>query len=359
MAKKNGNNRIGGVHMKNKNEKESFLKENGFLIALYSIVGVLVVVALSLTVLNDKPTKEVKEDTSSLSVDNSLTKSYKEQEQVVSREEISFMPETINENVEKEEVKVNEENVEVDITAESNESSETVIDMPKSEDLPITSNENETKEDVPVSITYMESLDEKIAKANGSDTDVNSEEVVEKYEEESREDTVYNNESDNSDEETVYNNESDNSGEESVYNDSYSFSETSKMIWPTLGDLVMLFSSDVLVYDRTLEQYRTNDSISIAAEAGSTVLAATDGKVVDVNENSKNGKFVTLEHGNGWQTTYSQIDDIVVSLGDHVVKGDILGKVGSPTKYGVNLGSHLDFKVTRNEVAINPMNVLN
>lgn len=308
--------------MKNKNEETSFLKENGFLIALYSIVGILIVVALSLTFMDREPMNDVQveENNNSVSVDNSLTESYKDQ--VAQNEEISFLPETPNENKE---------------VAKSNET--VTNDNPENQMAPSVSNDDVTENanletnpnaDVSVNVEYKE-IPEKNEKAPNIRDD---------------------------EEETTKKHESSNSRKDDNEM-SYSFSETSQMIWPTLGDVVMLFSSDALIYDQTLDQYRTNDSISISADVGSTVLAAADGKVVDINNDNKTGNYITMNHGNGWMTTYSQLDDLSVDIGDDVRAGDILGKVATPTKYGVNLGTHLDFKVTQNDVPIDPMNVLN
>lgn len=325
--------------MKNKNEKNSFIKENGFLIALYSVVGILVVVALSLTLIDNKSINEVEKDNSSLSVDNSLTKSYKEQvdNSVVDNSEISFIPETMNENTEKlaedfsETVNGNKEAVSNEDLAPIEDTSlaiEEESEAPSNDDMAL-----EGEESITVNIDYVDRV-----------TDNTEEKIIEVEEEEE----VVN----NLDDGESYDDESSSSG--------YSFSETSKMIWPTLGDIVMTFSSDVLIYDQTLDQYRTNDSISIGADEGSAVLAAADGKVVAIDNDRVKGNNITLDHGNGWMTTYSQLsDDFVVKNGDIVIKGDIIGKVAVPTKYGVNLGTHLDFKVMQNTVPINPLSVLN
>ena len=125
------------------------------------------------------------------------------------------------------------------------------------------------------------------------------------------------------------------------------------------GEIVMDYDDQNLVYDKTLEQYRTNDCISLAAQIGEQVKAAADGIVKSVLNTPESGNTIILDHGNGWSTTYSQLqDDLLVNQGDTVKKGQVIGGVGSPTKYGILLGSHLDFRVAHNDSYVNPKSIM-
>lgn len=124
---------------------------------------------------------------------------------------------------------------------------------------------------------------------------------------------------------------------------------------PLDGDIVMDFSLDHAIYDVTLDQYRTNDTISIAGQVGSQVKAAGDGVVESITQDSETGKTIVINHNNGWKTTYSQLqEDVSVSQGENVKVGQVIGAVGEPTKYGILLGSHLDFGVARDGQPIDP-----
>jgi len=137
------------------------------------------------------------------------------------------------------------------------------------------------------------------------------------------------------------------------------FAEGDRMAWPVLGDIVMEYSMDHVVYDKTLDQYRTNDSLCIAAPAGTEVRAAAEGYVAEVLTTRENGKTVVVDHGNGWRTTYSQLqDNVPVSVGSVVAKGQIIGGVGLPSIYSVLLGAHLEFSVLQSGAATNPKDVL-
>ncbi len=125
--------------------------------------------------------------------------------------------------------------------------------------------------------------------------------------------------------------------------------------WPVAGEIVMDFSTDRLIYDSTLDQYRTNDCVAIAAESGEKITAAASGVVAEVGESREDGWYVVVDHENGWQTTYGQMqENLAVNVGDKVSDGSVIGYVGEPTLYGAMLGEHVEFKVTLNDYAVDP-----
>ena len=138
------------------------------------------------------------------------------------------------------------------------------------------------------------------------------------------------------------------------------FADDQNMSWPVVGEIVMDFSPDRTIYDKTLEQFRTNHSISIQADSGTSVRAAAEGIVREISNTRENGTSVVVDHGNGWTTTYSQLDaNSLITEGDVVSKNQEIGKIGEPSIYRVLLGNHLDFSVTKNDVATDPKAVLN
>ena len=137
------------------------------------------------------------------------------------------------------------------------------------------------------------------------------------------------------------------------------FTGSEDMLWPVNGEIVMDFSVDRLIHDVTLNQFRTNDKVSISANIGTQVRAAADGIVRSITTDRRLGNTVVVEHGNGWFTTYSQLQDhILVEEGDVVVEGQVIGGVGEPSIFYTLLGSHLSFRVMRDDVPVNPMIVL-
>ena len=124
---------------------------------------------------------------------------------------------------------------------------------------------------------------------------------------------------------------------------------------PLAGNIVMDYSVDHTIYDATLYQYRTNDHISIEEKKGDSVKAAEDGTVESIQTDDERGITVVINHENGWQTTYSQLqEDVVVKEGDKVKKGQEIGFVAEPTKYSVALGEHMDFSMAKDGIKVDP-----
>lgn len=126
------------------------------------------------------------------------------------------------------------------------------------------------------------------------------------------------------------------------------------MSWPVDGDILLGYSPNTPLYDVTLDQYRTTDDVCIAANVGDDVTAAAEGTVAEIVEDENRGNYVVIEHGNGWATTYSQLSDISLSVGEAVEKGETIGKVAEPSIYSTAMGPHIEFKVTLDDRAVNP-----
>lgn len=126
--------------------------------------------------------------------------------------------------------------------------------------------------------------------------------------------------------------------------------------YPLQGEVVLPYSIDHAIYDPTLEQYRTNASISFSAEQGAEVKAAAAGTVKEITEDAEAGTMVIIEHANGWLTTYGQLNDAVkVKEGEKVQQGQAIGSVDTPTKYGAALGTHLEFAMEKDGEPKNPV----
>lgn len=115
-----------------------------------------------------------------------------------------------------------------------------------------------------------------------------------------------------------------------------------------------------LVYNSTLKQWEAHKGICFTAPENSEVFAALDGVVEDVYSNHLNGTVVVLSHNNNLKTYYSSLDeDVPVKKGDSVNKGAVIGKISNTGSSELNLGNHLHFEVTENNVKIDPATYLN
>jgi hypothetical protein len=85
-------------------------------------------------------------------------------------------------------------------------------------------------------------------------------------------------------------------------------------------------------------------------DLGDAVLAAAGGKVVTVTDlgGSSYGKYVVIDHGNGWKTYYAHLNAFSVSVGNNVSQGQKIGTVGTT---GGSSGPHLHHEQRLNGVA--------
>lgn len=137
------------------------------------------------------------------------------------------------------------------------------------------------------------------------------------------------------------------------------FKEEDGLVWPIVGDVLVNYSMDKTVYFPTLQQYKYNPAIVIAANKGDSITAAADGRVVSVSYDPAIGNTVVMDLGNGYELTYGQLENITVSEGSYVSVGDGIGTVAAPTKYYSVEGTNVYFKLTKDGEPVNPMGQLN
>ena len=97
--------------------------------------------------------------------------------------------------------------------------------------------------------------------------------------------------------------------------------------------------------------------IDIAAKKGTKIKSSGAGVVTMAEDDLYyTGGTIIMDHGHGISTIYSHLETVMVSIGDRVNKGDIIGTVGST---GRSTGPHLDFRVNWFQTRLDPMSILN
>ncbi|MFZ0531062.1 MAG: M23 family metallopeptidase [Propionicimonas sp.] len=129
----------------------------------------------------------------------------------------------------------------------------------------------------------------------------------------------------------------------------------SKFIWPTAGSVGSVYGMRL---HPILHYYRMHDGDDIGGACGQPIYAAQSGTVVkaEMGYNGGSGNNIRIDHGsiNGVDvaTGYLHMTDFVVSVGDKVDQGQLIGHVGST---GLSTACHLHFSAYKNGSGTDPM----
>lgn len=99
----------------------------------------------------------------------------------------------------------------------------------------------------------------------------------------------------------------------------------------------------------------TGVDLTMSGAYGKPVYASAGGRVISASYSGGYGKLIQIQHSNGYITYYAHLSSIDVSVGDTVVQGQQIGRIGST---GNSSGPHLHFELRINGRAVNPMNYI-
>lgn len=118
-----------------------------------------------------------------------------------------------------------------------------------------------------------------------------------------------------------------------------------------LGGLAHITSGFGVRHDPIDGTTRHHDGLDIGLPAGTSVRAERAGRVSFAGERGGYGNVVIVDHGGGLETRYAHCASLDVKAGDLVVKGAVLGTVGST---GRSTGPHLHLEVRQDDVPVDP-----
>ena len=124
-----------------------------------------------------------------------------------------------------------------------------------------------------------------------------------------------------------------------------------KLNMPTSGG-IRTSSYGPRTHPVTGQKGKMHTGLDIGASTGTNIVAAEAGTVIVSTYESGYGNYIVISHGGGMTTLYGHCSSRLVSVGQKVTRGQLIGKVGST---GLSTGPHLHFEVRLNGVHTNPL----
>ena len=124
-----------------------------------------------------------------------------------------------------------------------------------------------------------------------------------------------------------------------------------RYVWPVHGRITSYFGRRNL----GLGTSSFHRGLDVAAPTGTPIVASRSGTVSFAGWSGSYGYLVRVRHAGGDETWYAHQSRILVSLGEWVEQGQILGRVGST---GLSTGPHIHFEIRRRGTALDPLGEL-
>jgi len=121
--------------------------------------------------------------------------------------------------------------------------------------------------------------------------------------------------------------------------------------WPLIGPITQYFGQSLTIYG-------PHKGIDIDGQTGDPVVAARSGTVIaagHVASDACGGLQVRIDNGDGLVEWYHHFSKVLVSVGQRVSAGTLIGRVGAT---GCAFGSHLHFAVLLHGVFVDPLRYL-
>ena len=105
--------------------------------------------------------------------------------------------------------------------------------------------------------------------------------------------------------------------------------------------------------DPIYKTVKYHSGMDFSANVGTPVYATGDGVVRKAGWEGLYGNCIQIDHGFGYVTRYAHLSKIDVRVGQKVVRGETIGKVGTT---GKSTGPHLHYEVMVKGQIVNPVN---
>ena len=102
--------------------------------------------------------------------------------------------------------------------------------------------------------------------------------------------------------------------------------------------------------------YKMHNGVDLSAPSGTPIYATRAGVISYAGYNGSCGNYVTINHQDGFKSRYMHMTHYIVSNGEYVAAGQVIGYCGST---GDSTGPHLHFEIEYNGSFVNPANYIN
>ena len=102
---------------------------------------------------------------------------------------------------------------------------------------------------------------------------------------------------------------------------------------------------------RTYPDVEFHEGVDLGADWGEPVRAAAAGVVTAASYDGGYGLMVDIDHENGYATWYAHLSSTEVRIGEHVLKGQVIGRVGMT---GFATGPHVHYQIMHDGTPIDP-----
>lgn len=127
--------------------------------------------------------------------------------------------------------------------------------------------------------------------------------------------------------------------------------------YPVISSTVLREYSEKAVYNSTMGDYRVHSGVDFKAPTGAEVIAMCEGFVEDVYKDNMYGTTVKVTNGNFSVYYCGMAENLMVSAGDNINRGDTIGAVGEIPCEAKD-ESHLHIEVTVGDKTIDPLLII-
>ncbi|NND85613.1 MAG: M23 family metallopeptidase [Acidimicrobiia bacterium] len=100
---------------------------------------------------------------------------------------------------------------------------------------------------------------------------------------------------------------------------------------------------------------RAHPGLDIAVPTDSYIRASAPGRVVESGDDPVYGRYIVLDHGNGYRTRYAHASLLLVDEGASVRRHEVIALSGNT---GQSTAPHLHFEILLDGVAVDPLSLV-